>query len=252
MLDPMDRVCPLLGLASDRRTVVDGVDAAHRCHAEAAPLPLERQEQAQLCLTATYERCERYQGHLARAGRSGAGRLAIGDGFTTTRMLVTPEPAWRGIAGRARRAPRGPLVAAAAAALAVGVGGIALAAAVVDGRVSFAGLLPAASSVPMPHAPSAEPRETSSPGATPVPTVEPSARSTPPATPAPTSTPSSAPTPVPATPAPPPAQQTYVVQEGDTLALIAQQFGTTAGALAAANGIDDPNEIVIGDVLVIP
>ena len=43
-----------------------------------------------------------------------------------------------------------------------------------------------------------------------------------------------------------------MVQEGDTLALIAQQFGTTVEALSAANGIEDPNEIVIGDVLVIP
>lgn len=251
----MDRVCPLLGLATDRRTVVDGVDAAHRCHAETPPLPLERQEQAQLCLTATYERCERYQGHLARAGRSGAGRLAVGDGFTTTRMLVAPEPAWRGFAGRARRARRGPLVAAAAATLAIGVGGVALAAAVVDGRVSFAALMPEASPSGSP-APtvvtSATPRLTSSPSATPTPSVEPSGTPTPSPTPVPTPVPTVAPTPVPATPAPPPAQQTYVVQEGDTLALIAQQFGTTVEALSAANGIEDPNEIVIGDVLVIP
>jgi len=30
----VDRVCPLLGLAADRRVAVDGVDAAHRCYAE--------------------------------------------------------------------------------------------------------------------------------------------------------------------------------------------------------------------------
>ena len=251
----MDRVCPLLGLATDRRTVVDGVDAAHRCHAEATPVPLERQEQAQLCLTATYERCERYQGHLARAGRSGAGRLAVGDGFTTTRMLITPEPAWRGFAGRARRARRGPWAAAAAATLAVGVGGVALAAAVVDGRVSFAALMPEASP-PAPPPPtavaSATPRATASQSASPSPSAEPSGTPTPSATPVPTPAPTAAPTPVPATAPPPPAQQTHVVQEGDTLALIAQQFGTTVEALSAANGIEDPNEIVIGDVLVIP
>ena len=64
------------------------------------------------------------------------------------------------------------------------------------------------------------------------------------ATPAPTVAP---------TPAPPPPQtQTYVVQEGDTLAAIAQRFGTTTQALQQANGIDDPNQIVIGQVLVIP
>ncbi len=251
----MDRVCPLLGLATDRRTVVDGVDAAHRCHAEATPLPLERQEQAQLCLTATYERCERYQGHLARAGRSGAGRLAVGDGFTTTRMLVTPEPAWRGFAGRARRAQRGPMVAAAAAMLAVGLGGVALAAAVVDGRVSFVALMPEASPSGSPTptvAASATARSTASPTTSPRPSAEPSGTPTPSATPVLTPVPTAAPTPVPATPAPPPAQRTYVVQEGDTLALIAQQFGTTVEALQVANAIEDPDEIVMGDVLVIP
>jgi LysM repeat protein len=43
-----------------------------------------------------------------------------------------------------------------------------------------------------------------------------------------------------------------VVQEGDTLAAIAQRFGTTVEAMQAANGIEDPNEIIIGQVLVIP
>jgi LysM repeat protein len=67
-----------------------------------------------------------------------------------------------------------------------------------------------------------------------------------PETPAPTP----APTPVP-TPAPTPVQ-TYTVAEGDTLAEIAQRFGTSVSALQAANGIEDPDEIVIGQVLVIP
>jgi len=43
-----------------------------------------------------------------------------------------------------------------------------------------------------------------------------------------------------------------VVQEGDTLAAIAQRFGTTVAALQQANGIDDPNEIIVGQVLTIP
>ena len=43
-----------------------------------------------------------------------------------------------------------------------------------------------------------------------------------------------------------------MVQEGDTLAAIAQRFGTTVAALQEANGIEDPDEIVIGQVLVIP
>jgi LysM repeat protein len=61
---------------------------------------------------------------------------------------------------------------------------------------------------------------------------------------------------VPATPAPtappPPQQRTYTVQQGDTLAEIAQLFGTTVEAIQAANGIEDPDEIFVGQVLVIP
>jgi len=208
-------------------------------------MPLERQQQAQLCLTPSHERCERYLAHLARAGRSG-GRIALGDGLVSTRMLIAPEPAWRGIAGRARRAPRGPLVAVGVVALGVGVGGVALASAVIDGRIDLATTSgspgPAVSDSATPS-PSATPRASSSPRPTATPTLAPTPSPTP--TPAPTA----APTP---TPPPPPAQQTYTVVEGDTLAQIAQRFGTTVEALQAANGIEDPDAIVIGQVLVIP
>ena len=44
----------------------------------------------------------------------------------------------------------------------------------------------------------------------------------------------------------------YVVRPGDTLGSIATRFGTTAGALARANGITNPNLIVIGAKLTIP
>jgi len=58
-----------------------------------------------------------------------------------------------------------------------------------------------------------------------------------------------------ATPKPkasPAAAQTYTVKSGDTLGQIAKQFGTTVDALAAANGIADPNLIRPGQVLTIP
>jgi len=44
----------------------------------------------------------------------------------------------------------------------------------------------------------------------------------------------------------------YVVQAGDTLAAIAQRFGTTVQALVRANNISDPNLIFVGQVLTIP
>ena len=55
------------------------------------------------------------------------------------------------------------------------------------------------------------------------------------------------------TPAPAPAQipnsSTYTVKSGDTLSGIAAKYGTTYQALAALNGIADPNKIGVGQVL---
>ncbi|MDZ4278465.1 MAG: LysM peptidoglycan-binding domain-containing protein [Dehalococcoidia bacterium] len=44
----------------------------------------------------------------------------------------------------------------------------------------------------------------------------------------------------------------YVVEAGDSLAAIAEQFGTTAEAIAEANGIADPTALEVGQELVIP
>jgi LysM repeat protein len=242
----VDRVCPLLGLVGDRRSVIDGVDAGHRCHAESPPHPLSRQEQAQLCLTPSHPRCERYLRFVAASKGGVPGSMLIGDGLVSTRMTLAPTPAWRGIAGRARRAPRGPVVLGAGAALVLGAAGIAVASGVIVPGVADAS--PAASAVPSSSGPaSSTPTPTASPRPTPSASATPTSSPTAVPTPAPTPTP--LPTPV-ATPAP--TQRTYVVQEGDTLAAIAEQFGTTVEALQAANGIEDPNEIIIGQVLVIP
>jgi LysM repeat protein len=47
-------------------------------------------------------------------------------------------------------------------------------------------------------------------------------------------------------------QQTYTVQDGDYPESIAAQFGITADALMAANGITDPASLQVGQVLIIP
>ena len=44
----------------------------------------------------------------------------------------------------------------------------------------------------------------------------------------------------------------YVVQPGDTLSEIAQRFGTSVDALVRANGIDDPDLILAGQILCVP
>ena len=237
----MDRVCPLLGLAGDRRVAVDGVDGGHRCHAEDPPPPLDRAMQAQLCLTAAHERCERFLQFAARSGSAHPGHSRVADGFVTTRLLLAPQPAWRGIAGRARSARTAPWVAAGAGIAVLGIAGATLA-----GPLLAEPAAEVATRTPSPS-PTALPTAVPTPLATPVPTA--------------TSSPTPSPTPVPATPAPtqvptaaptPPPQQTYVVVQGDSLAAIAERFGTTVAALQQANGIDDPDEIFVGQVLVIP
>ncbi len=247
MLGLVDRVCPLLALAGDRRTAVDGVDDAHRCHAEDPPAPLDRPMQAQVCLTPAHERCERYLAFIARTGIVTPGRSTVADGLVSTRLLVAPNPPWRGIAGRARGARPGPLMATGAGILALGIG----AATVAGGMLGTAPREPTGGITD-------EPEQSTSPSvatraATPSPTPRPTTTRAP--------SPTQPPTPVPATPVatalptpaptPPPAR-TYVVAEGDTLALIAQRFGTSVEALQAANGIEDPDSIIIGQVLVIP
>jgi LysM repeat protein len=48
------------------------------------------------------------------------------------------------------------------------------------------------------------------------------------------------------------AQSTYLVQPGDTLSAIAQDFGVTVSAIAAANNIVNPDLIFAGQTLLIP
>ena len=237
----MDRVCPLLGLAGERAVTIDGVDSAHRCFAEDPPSPLERGTQAQLCLTDGHTRCERYLAFAARTGASTPGRARIGDGFVSTRLLLAPQPAWRGMAGRARTSRAAPWVVVGSGVAALGLAGVTIAGPLLD----------------EPDAETTAASATTSPSPMPTPRVTPAASPSPSPTPSPS--PSPTPTPVPETPAPTPAptpvvtpQQTYTVARGDTLAEIAQRFGTSVSALQAANGIEDPDEIFVGQVLVIP
>ena len=51
---------------------------------------------------------------------------------------------------------------------------------------------------------------------------------------------------------PPPSGRTYTVKPGDTLSGIALKFGTTVGVLVQLNNIQNPNLIVLGQVLKLP
>lgn len=46
--------------------------------------------------------------------------------------------------------------------------------------------------------------------------------------------------------------QTYTVQAGDTLTSIAQKYGVTVDAIIQANGLTNPNNVLVGTVLIIP
>lgn len=59
------------------------------------------------------------------------------------------------------------------------------------------------------------------------------------------STPDGAPTPT-------PEPFTYVVEEGDSLGTIAQQFGVSAVSIMEANNLQNPNNVFIGQRLIIP
>ncbi|MER3399482.1 MAG: hypothetical protein C4316_13325, partial [Chloroflexota bacterium] len=53
---------------------------------------------------------------------------------------------------------------------------------------------------------------------------------------------------------PGPTQREYVVQPGDTLWTIARRFGVSVEALAVANGIQNPDSVIlqVGQTLKVP
>lgn len=85
------------------------------------------------------------------------------------------------------------------------------------------------------------------PTATPAPFPSPSAS----APPSPTRTGAPSETPV-ASPTIAPDVIEYTVGRGDTLFSIAQRYGTTVAAIVALNGLADPDDIEVGQVLLIP
>jgi LysM repeat protein len=90
--------------------------------------------------------------------------------------------------------------------------------------------------------PEATPTSLVLPTASPIRTVTPRATFTPkPATPAASPTPTVTPTPI-----------IYTVQGGDTLLVIAAQFGVSSEAIQEANGIVDPRRLQVGQQLFIP
>ena len=237
------RICPRLAFSADRRHAADVVDADHVCTAQRPAQWLERSRQADLCLTDAHIDCPRFVEYQARlAAHRHDDPAAPSFPFVSSRLIVHPDPAWRGLAGRAAQ-PVGRRIAAGVA------GGAVLAVAAV--AVAGAAWPGAPEAVIESASPSALPSPTSTPEPTPTPVPSRSATQQPTASPARSAAPTQTPPPptLPPTPVP---QRTYVVQESDTLGSIAQQFGVSVEAIQAANRIADPDEITVGQVLVIP
>jgi LysM repeat protein len=226
----VDRICPFLVLAADRRTAVDGYDPEHLCDALTPAETLDRGRQSQLCLTEAHASCERFLAarsvHLAAIGS--LPRPAPDVVFQRTRQILDPEPAWRNLTpgGRSRPSRRALLV-----------GGVGGAAALTVAVSSIAGVFGGGT----PSSPSPSPSAPNSAAGT---SVAPTASLAPPGSLAPSPTPT-APASVAATPI------SYVVQSGDTLGLIAARFGTTVDAIKAANGLSS-DVINVGQRLTIP
>ena len=92
---------------------------------------------------------------------------------------------------------------------------------------------------------------TASPTAALTPTPEPIEEPTVAPTPTPTVEPTEEPTVAP-TPTPTPKPIVHVVKPGENLTMIAAKYGVTVKAIQDANGIKDPNKIIVGQKLKIP
>jgi LysM repeat protein len=252
----VDRICPLLAMAVDRRTVCAGYDPNHRCWSS-NPLPvLDRRQQLTVCLTAAHISCPHLVGQ-ATTDQSIPPDQRLG----ASRIIFEPETSLRGLASRSTAAHFSGRAVAAGLVVVVATGASAVSGTL--GRVGeFAADLQSAAAdavAPMMSPGHSLVKTTPSPSPMPtpsfVPEVVPSVDLTQapePTAPQPTPAASAVPTPVVAPVTEAPRQQRYVVQPGDTLGAIADRFNVTLAALQAANGIDDQNVISVGQVLIIP
>lgn len=216
--DPI--VCPYLGLAGDPRSHFAFATTDHRCYSGLAMKVISVTHQGSLCLSEKYAGCRRYV-VPPPATTPAVPTSGIGAALT----LVSGSAA-RTSGATGRRAPVVPaavilvavLILALAAAWFASRGGSSP-----DGASGSAGSSPAG----IVSSPTFSPQ--------PTPSFEPSS--------APTSSPAASPA---------PSSTTHVVKFGETLSLIASRYGVTVQALQDANGLTDPNLIVVGQRLIIP
>jgi LysM repeat protein len=214
-------------------------DREHRCAAFNPATSLALSKQARLCLTPSHAGCATYvastRAREARVGRAGV------EGRTGRWGLARTTPVVEEVGGL--RATLGALVAdrrtwPAVPAVLLGTLGLALGLSGTWGEAPVTAI-----GSPSPSARAVETRPPSAAPSTPSQTEVPATL-----VPSPSVEVTQAPTP---TPSPSVAYRTYRVQSGDTLYVIARQFGTTVKAIQKLNGLTSTT-IHAGQVLKIP
>jgi LysM repeat protein len=230
-----DQTCPYLGLETDRATHFAYPSTAQRCHAGSRPVSIDHAKQARDCLTAEHVSCSRY--HPPNGVPLQGGRLREAVAATT---LERVRPVTDGGAAKpAHRFPRVRRIARAllVAAVIIGAGVVGV---LVGSRVA-AMVATNTSGTPSPVVSGGALESAVASATAPTATPSPSPSTTPEPSATPTDSLAPAPTPI-----------IYIVKRDDILMNIAQTYGVTVAALAKANGIEDPNIIVVGQRLVIP
>jgi len=238
-------ICPYLGLVDDPASHLAYASDAQRCHAGKRPVRVDSVKQATDCLTGRHVTCSRYRPLVSTPGRPNGLAVAVAD--------VTVDRSQKGRRKASERSRTGLSARRAASMLIVAIAVFGMAAA---GLLVGTGLATRWSDGSSPTAQPAAAADRGSPTAGLASTAPATPLPTPSPTPTPTQTGTSAsPSAPPTRSAPPSAASTprvYVVRRGDTLLSIARQQGISVAALKAANVIDDPNLILVGQKLVIP
>ncbi|MHB8958904.1 MAG: LysM peptidoglycan-binding domain-containing protein [Candidatus Limnocylindrales bacterium] len=244
MSDPWGRtsdapppVCPYLGLVDDPDSHFAYPSSAQRCHASGRPAAVESAKQARDCLTEAHVACSRYRPPVA----------SVGAATVSLAALKASAPHRPGGRPSGRRSVN--TIVIVILAVVAALGGIAIGwrlAGTLNTGAVVSGRSPAAGASAAPGSPTAAP-----PSSAPTFTPSPSPSMAPSPTPAPTSSP--APTRAPSrSPSATQALITHQIKRGETLTIIAAEYGVTVAALQKANGITNPSLIVTGQILVIP
>ena len=230
--------CPCLGRCNDPETYYSFPSFDNCCHTEAEPFPIEPSYQADTCLAKDWPACPRY-----KAAQEGVGSQRTAVVGWQQRIKALHLPVWA-LAG---------IVAGVGLVLGVLLLILLPKDSTSDTITPTAGLVSVTSGVTATTIAAQSATPTATFTATPSPSPTATATWTPTSTPTPTPTRTAKST---RTPSPTPTATAtpiiYVIKKGDTLLAIALQYGVTVAALQQINGIADPRDLQVGQVLIIP